>query len=162
MGSHPLSQIGRDAASSAPSALASSSTMGILSFSLMPRPTETMMSADVRSTARADSRKGSCGFARIMLRAQFGGELHDLCGAVFHLIRPKRAGLNRREMRFGAAEFHVRVQLALKKLANENGRALDHAEADAIADQDLVEASGEFRSEVAHLIGVREQHDAME
>src|SRR2546428_6021896 len=54
IGSQPLSQIGRDAASSAPSASASFCTIGMFSASLIPRPTDTMMSAAVRSTARAD------------------------------------------------------------------------------------------------------------
>ncbi len=58
-----------------------------------------------------------------------------------------------------AAELYVGVQFALKKLANENRRARFHAEADGVADQDLIEASGQLGREVADLIGVRKQHD---
>src|ERR1035441_3059302 len=50
MGSQPLSQMGRDAASSAPSASASSFTIGMFDCSLMPRPTETIRLAADRST----------------------------------------------------------------------------------------------------------------
>ena len=61
----------------------------------------------------------------------------------------------------GAAppELHIGVQLALKKLAHENGRAGFDAKPDHVADQDLVEARGQLGREVADLIGVRKQHD---
>ncbi len=51
MGSQPLSQMGRDAASSAPNAFASSSASAMCSCALIPRPTATMRSACERSTA---------------------------------------------------------------------------------------------------------------
>src|SRR2546428_12686554 len=54
MGSHPLSQIGREAASSAPSASASFCTIGMFSASLIPRPTDTMISARAVDLTAAD------------------------------------------------------------------------------------------------------------
>ena len=58
IGSQPLSQIGRDAASSAPSAAASCSASARCSWALMPRPTATMRSACDRSTAALASWNG--------------------------------------------------------------------------------------------------------
>ena len=75
------------------------------------------------------------------------------------MIRAKRAGLDGSEVRFSAAELDVGIELALKKLANENGRAGFDAKSDGVADQDLIEASGELGCEVANLIGVRKEHD---
>src|SRR6266571_2752676 len=51
MGSQPSSQIGRDAAISPPSALASASACGIFSGALMPRPMATMRGSGGKSTA---------------------------------------------------------------------------------------------------------------
>ena len=76
-----------------------------------------------------------------------------------HLIRAKRSGLDGSEVRFSATELDVCIQFALKELANENWRARFDPETDRIADQDLIEASGQLRRKVANLIGVREQHD---
>ena len=66
-GSHPLSQIGRDAASSARSALDELvDQWKILScLFAMPRPTATMRSARLRSTACLASWNGGSGFWRI-------------------------------------------------------------------------------------------------
>jgi len=60
-----LSQIGREAANSAPRTLASSSTIGIFSFSLIPLPTETIKSrlryatSTLRAALDADARTPS-------------------------------------------------------------------------------------------------------
>ena len=117
-----MSQIGRDAASSAPSASASSSTIGMFSFSLMPRPTDTMISAAVRSTARADSRNGSSGLARIAPAVSSGVKFSTGAEPASTLIRAKCARLNGSEIRRGAAGLHIHVHLALKKLAHKNRR----------------------------------------
>src|ERR1039458_1045540 len=65
LGSQPLSQMGRDAANSAPSASASSFTMAMFDCSLMPRPTETIRLAADKSTDWVDSRKRSPGWVRM-------------------------------------------------------------------------------------------------
>ena len=116
------------------------------------------MSAAVKSTARADSRNGSKGFARIASAVSDGVKVFHRRRAGFELIGSERARLDGREMRGCAAGFHIRVQLALKKLADENGRAGFHAKADGVADEHLPEASGEFGREVANLIGMRKKH----
>ena len=63
-GSQPLSQMGREAATSPPSALASSSASARFFCSLIPRPTATMTSDWERSTACLASWKTSCGVTR--------------------------------------------------------------------------------------------------
>src|SRR6266849_4394770 len=56
--------MGRDAASSPPSSLASFSASGIFSGALIPRPTATMIGACVKSTACLASRNSSSGLER--------------------------------------------------------------------------------------------------
>ena len=92
------------------------------------------------------------------MRRQLGREVLHLRRAVLELIRSKRAGLDGSEMRRRAARLHVGVQFALKKLPHENGRAGFDAKADRVADQHLAEARRQLGREVAHLIGVRKQH----
>jgi hypothetical protein len=65
MGSQPASQIGREAASSAPSASARACASARCSGALMPRPTATMRSACDRSTACLASWNGASGAWRI-------------------------------------------------------------------------------------------------
>src|SRR5580704_9434478 len=65
IGSQPESQMGRDAARSPPSVSASCLASSIFFCSLMPRPTDTMISACVRSTACLASLKTSCGLVRM-------------------------------------------------------------------------------------------------
>src|SRR5271166_4308117 len=59
-------------------------------------------------------------------------------------------------MRSGASGLHIRVQLALKKLPNENRPAFV-PDRDDIADQHLLKSCGELGCEIAYLIGVREE-----
>ncbi len=120
MGSQPASQMGRDAASSAPSASASFCTIGMLSASLMPRPTETMISAALRSTARCDSRNSSSGLVRISRGGKLRRERLDRRGACGELVGAERPGLQRGEVRRVACEADVGVHLALEELAHQH------------------------------------------
>ncbi len=73
-------------------------------------------------------------------------------------IGAKRAGLKGSEPRRGALKGDVGDGFALEHLADENKFVAFFAEADAVGDHALAEHGGEFGSEVAHLIGVREQN----
>ena len=114
------SQIGRDAASSAPSASASFCTSGMFSASLMPRPTETMISAAAeihRALRFAEQlqRLGADLAGRDLRR-----ELLHRRGARRNLIGAVRARLQRSELRSRAAEADIRVHLALKQLPHQH------------------------------------------
>ena len=124
----------------------------------MPRPTETMISAAVRSTARAASRNGASGFCRICSASECRSERFHGRRAAFQRIRPPRACLQRGEHRTRAAHPHIAVQLALKELAHERQRSGFHARRDHVAHQHLRKPRGQLGREIADLIGVREQH----
>ena len=62
------------------------------------------------------------------------------------------------EARTGAGVDVIRVQLSLQQLAHEDGLAGIQIDRDHIGDQGLPEAGGQARREVAHLIGVGEEH----
>src|ERR1700680_4398185 len=133
MGNQPESQIGREAAKSPPKASASCLAISIFFCSLMPRPTETMISACVRSTACLASLKNSWGLLRISPSAM--STCTDITG-----------------------EGRCSSQLALKHLTGENEFAVFVFETDAIADHRPPHSRSQFRNKVAHLIGVRHQH----
>ncbi len=118
-----------------------------------------MISAAVRSTARADSRNGSRGLARIAPAFRSGAKFSTCAVAFSELIRSKRAGLDGCKVRLASARLHVGIQFALKELPHENRRAGFHAKADRVADQHLIEPRGQLRREIAHLVGVREEHN---
>ena len=80
IGSHPSSQMGREAQISPPISFASFSARGIFSGALMPRPTETKIGACVRSTACLASRNRSSGLVRIC--SGFNSTPTDFTGAV--------------------------------------------------------------------------------
>jgi hypothetical protein len=82
-------------------------------------------------------------FARGMCGDQVGAK-----GASLKRCKPWRCALER----------HVRSRLALKHLPHENEFAAFVAVTDAVADHALAEHGGKFRGEIAHLIGVRKQH----
>ena len=62
-------------------------------------------------------------------------------------------------MRRGALDPDIRVQFALKQLPHENQPAIFAAHGHDVAEQGLVESRGELGSEIAHLVGVRKDHD---
>ena len=134
--------------------------MGIFSGALMPRPTATRMGACVRSTACLASRKSSSGLVRICSGFRSTATVRDRRGrrAARDLIAAKRAGLKRRKPRRRAGKRHVGRRLALEHLAHEDQPAVFVAVADAIADHALAERRGQLRREIAHLVGVRQQH----
>ena len=68
-----MSQIGRKLPVGRPTLL-QGPALPVFLFSLMPRPTETMISAAVKSTARSDSRNGASGFCRICPAFSYGRE----------------------------------------------------------------------------------------
>ena len=69
----------------------------MFSFSLIPRPTETITGAEERSTVCADSRKGSPGWLRICEASSCGAKLSTSADAGGQRIRAKGAGLDRDE-----------------------------------------------------------------
>jgi hypothetical protein len=112
IGSQPASQIGRDAASSAPRALASSSTIGMFSFSLMPRPTETMISA-ASDPPRAPIRGTELRLLPDLPRIQRRREILDWPPIPLQAIRSPRARL--KDAKYGHRRYaHIAVQLALE------------------------------------------------
>src|SRR5216683_2108598 len=119
--------MGRDAASSPPSSLASFSTGGIFSGALIPRPTATMIGAWVKSTACLASRKSSSGLVRT-------------CSGLSSALRRR------------ALERDVGGGFALKHLPDEDQPTAFMAIADAVGDHPLPQRSGELRRIVAHLI----------
>ncbi len=79
IGNQPSSQIGRDAAISAPMALANASACAMFSGALIPRPIATISRACVKSTEDLASLNNSSGFVRIC--SAFNSTLTVLTGA---------------------------------------------------------------------------------
>ena len=122
IGSQPASQIGRDAASSAPSAVGQLlRRRGRCSCPLMPRPTATMRSACDRSTACFASWNGASGFWRIAAASIVDRQRRDRRrrAAPRRLIGPERADLERDEVRRRALRHDVGGQLALEHRPDE-------------------------------------------
>ena len=144
----------------APSASASFCTIGMFSASLMPRPTETMISAALRSTAR-------CGFAEEferlgadLCRLQFGRDTsRPAPDPASQLIGAERAGLHG-ERNTGPAPSKRTSALILpwNSWRTSTSAPLSTRCADHVADQHPAERGRQLRSEVAHLIGVRKEH----
>ena len=88
--------MGRDAASSAPSASASCLARSRCSGPLMPRPTETMRSACVRSTACFASRNGASGFCRTAPASIDAACVATGARALLQRVGAERANLERR------------------------------------------------------------------
>ncbi len=138
---------------------------GIFSCSPMPRPTETMTGAAVRSTVWADSRKGSLGRLRICAASSCGDEGLDGARLRFRFedcVGAEGSSLDGDEARAGlAAGAIVGVELALEELADEDRalRGIVGVDGDDVRDEDLAEAGGERGREVADLIGVREDDE---
>src|SRR5437660_12728757 len=85
--------------------------------------------------------------------------LHRSRGSAgFGLVAAKSASLESNEMRCLARERYIGGKLALEHLAREQQLAAFFAEADGIADKRASQRGSELRSEVAHLVGVRHQH----
>ena len=124
----------------------------------MPRPTETMISAAVRSTARADSRNGASGFCRMDEASSVGVNVSTGAEPDFERIRAPRARLQGREVRTAARHAHIAVQFSLEQQPHEHRRAGFDFHRDHVADQHLGKSRRQLRREVAHLIGVGKQH----
>src|SRR5215471_10483523 len=119
---------------------------------------------DQRSLSEID---GGLGFLEKLQRLgaylfglQLDRDLVDrLCTAIGRqkLVGAKGPGLKGRKPRAGAGKRNVRGGFPLEHLANENEPAAFVAIADRVADHAFAEHGCEFRSEVAHLIGVGEK-----
>jgi hypothetical protein len=157
MGSQPLSQMGREAASSAPSAVASSWTMGMFSASLMPRPTLTISCAEPRSTVCARRGRARRGLVRICAGSMVG--VKTVIGALLPLslaaFGAKGSGLHGDKAWPAAGVPIVAVEAALHQLPREDW---------AVADGDTTSPMSTWpkrrpaRRVVAHLVGVRKYH----
>ena len=151
--------MGREAAISPPSAVASCLASSIFFCSLMPRPTETMISAWVRSTACLASLKS---FGLVANHAVGDFDVHgfDRSGraARFHFVSAKCAVLEGREPWGIAGEADIGGEFALEHLASEQQLAAFVLVSDGVADERAVQRRREFRGKVAHLVGVRHQH----
>src|SRR6185437_15386760 len=106
----------------------------------MPRPTLTISGAEARSTVCAEPRNGSPGLVRICEASMVGAKL--VTSAVLVPVSPARMAIRAHEP-------------ALQQLACEC-RAF--ADGYHVADEHLAHACGQRRSEIAHLISVREYH----
>ena len=152
--------MGREAASSPPRASANCLAISMFFCSLIPRPTETMISACVRSTACLASLKTSCGLLRMTPSAISTADGFDRsgAGASFDFVSAKCSVLESHEPRGVAGEADVGGELALEHLAGEEQLVAIFFVADAVADGGASHRGREFGDEVAHLIGVRHQH----
>ena len=118
-----------------------------------------MISACVRSTACLASLKTSCGLLRTTpsaistLTVSTGARC-----AGFHFIAAEGAVLESDEPWSFAGEADVGREFALEHLASEQKLLAFFLEADAIADDGASHGGREFGNEVAHLVGVRHQH----
>src|SRR6266478_4623683 len=112
IGSQPSSQIGLEAAISAPIAFATASACEIFSGALMPRPTATISGACVKSTADFASLNSSSGLVRIC--SAFNSIARR------SLVRAERARLKRREPWAFTEKRDVRSGFPLKHLPHEN------------------------------------------
>ena len=120
-----------------------------------------MISAWVRSTACFTSLKTSCGLVRIDAVSDFDARHFDWgrgC-AGFDFVAAERAVLESGEPGGFAGEADVGGELALEHLASEGQLSVFVLEADAVADHGASHGGGEFRDEIAHLIGVRHEHE---
>ena len=119
------------------------------------------MGAEPRSTVCADSRKRLAGLAadlelRIELRRK---DLDAGAAGLERLSARKAPAWTERKHGPVAGMAVVRVEFALEELADEDGLSPSLRMADDVADEDLSEARGETRREVADLVGVREDDE---
>ena len=73
-------------------------------------------------------------------------------------IATESASLKGNKVGRRAGERNVGSEFALKHLAGEDQLVTVLAETNGVTDERALERSGQLRSEVAHLIGVRHQH----
>ncbi len=78
----------------------------------------------------------------------------------FHLVAPECAVLEGRKIRRIAGKRNIGGELALEHLAGEQQLAAFVLVADGVADERAVQRGGKLGSEVAHLVGVRHQHQS--
>src|SRR5581483_6655690 len=71
-------------------------------------------------------------------------------------IFAERSSLEGHEEGWLAHKFDVRTILALKDLADEDKPTAFFAVAEAVADEASIERRGQFRSQIAYLVGVAE------
>ena len=119
-----------------------------------------MISAWVRSTACFASLKGASGLLRIDAVGDRDVDRLDRSrrAAVLDLIAAEGAGLERREVRSVAGERNVGNEFALEHLPGEQQLAALVLVADGVADEGAIQGRGQLGGEVAHLVGVRHQH----
>jgi hypothetical protein len=156
MGSQPSSQMGLEAAISAPMALDRVVLRNI--FGGFDAAADCH---DKRSLGEVNSGFGFLEqFQRLgadLFGPQIDGDFLGRSGAVIgqsKLIRAECTGLKGCEVWTRANKRNVRVGFALKHLADEHELAAIVAIADAVADHSLPQHGGKFGSEVAHLVGM--------
>ena len=93
------------------------------------------------------------------LGRELRGERFDGGRSGFQGVGAVGARLHGSEVGRIAGEAHVHVELALKELAHQHEFAILDAMADHVADRYAAERGGQLRQKVAHLVGVREDHD---
>ena len=146
---------------SPPSASANCLAISIFFCSLMPRPTATMISACVRSTACLASLKDFRRFvADHAIRDVDGHRLDRSCaGAGFGLVAAKCAVLEGGEPWASLVKLTSAASFALKHLASEDELAAFVLESDAVANNGTSHGRRKLRDEIAHLVGVRHQYE---
>ena len=153
--------MGREAASSPPRASANCLASSMFFCSLIPRPTATMISAWVRSTACLASLKTSCGLLRTTPSAM--STLHGLdrrgARAGFGLVAAESSVLESHKPGGIAGETDVGGELALEHLPGEEQLVAFFLIANAVADDGATHGGRELGNEIAHLIGVRHEHE---
>ena len=158
IGSQPASQMGREAASSAPSASASllhdRDVLGF--FDAAAYRDDDVGRREIHRALRFAEKFERLGadIGRRKLRLEI---LHR-GRARLHLVGAPCARLQGSEPGRGAAQPDVHVDLALEELTHEYQFAAIDAVRDHVAHQHTIERRRQFGREVAHLVGVREQH----
>src|SRR6202047_4718370 len=169
MGNHPLSQIGRDAASSPPSASANCFASSIFFCSLMPRPTDTIISACVKSTACFASLKTSCGLFRTTASGTSTFTVSIGAAAApaptrppppsrFAFVGGERAILKGHKVRPRARKAHVGHKLSLKHLPREQQLPAFILVPDRVGEGSRLQGRRQLRYKIPNLVRMRHQH----
>src|SRR6185312_16149593 len=91
-----------------------------------------------------------------------GTDSFDRCGrcAGFSFVATKSASLECNKVRRGTGKGNVGGELALEHLAGEDQLVTIFAEANGVTNKRALKRRGELGSKVAHLVGVRHQHQS--
>ena len=119
-----------------------------------------MISAWVRSTACLASLKGASGLLRTTLSPISTCTVSTGAGAepVFDFVAAECAVLEGREVGRLSGKGNVRRKLALEHLPGEQQLAAFVLVAGGVADERAIQSGRQLGSEVAHLVGMRHQH----